>query len=516
LIVATYLLSFPYHPRLRSPNELSRLMQTRAIVDFGDLDLNRAMRVYGPIGDLSVVRGRYYPSKAPLMSFAAVPVYAVLRTLSGGKPGSVPEIPLVFWSRLFLTVAPTLAMLVVLRRFLAAHVAPVIADALTMTYALGTLAFSYSLLFMSHQTTAVLLFAAFYGIWHASRSSERRAGLLLAAGVLAALAVAAEYTSALCAGLLAVYVGLIASPRTARSVLTSVAMFGAGALPVLGLLMLYQAHVFGGPFDTGYQHLADVAYQPWHQGGFLGIKTPEPYALVMSLFSPLRGLLALSPVLILGFGGLGLLWRRKNSATPTRSLAVLTVLLVLGYLYFTASFSYASWGWTTGPRHLTGLVPFLLLPAALVFERLSDGQVRGVPAGLALGSVVVTSALTSINYIPDDISEGVFGLFLPLAERGDVLPSMLNVLGLVNPWGGWVCLLLVALVAMGLTGAIVRGRRWGAQLVLAAATAAVVLVSHWAAFKETPAERGALELLNRDWLATPGVRWRFWSWDGRE
>jgi hypothetical protein len=70
-------------------------------------------------------------------------------------------------------------------------------------------------------------------------------------------------------------------------------------------------------------------------------------------------------------------------------------------------------------------------------------------------------------------------------------------------------------MAAGLTGSIVRGRRWGAQLVLASATAAVFLVAHRTAFKDTPADHGAVELLDREWLATPGVRWRFWSWNGR-
>ncbi len=60
-VVAVYVLSFPYHPGLRSPNELCRLMQARAIVEFGDLDLNRAMQVYGSVGDLAVYRGALLP-----------------------------------------------------------------------------------------------------------------------------------------------------------------------------------------------------------------------------------------------------------------------------------------------------------------------------------------------------------------------------------------------------------------------------------------------------------------------
>ena len=128
-------------------------------------------------------------------------------------------------------------MLVLLRRFLVAFVSTPIADALVLTYAVGTLAFSYSLLFMSHQTTAVLLFVSFYVLWRAPRS-PRRVPLLALGGVLAALAVAAEYTSALCAGLLAIYVGLNALPRTRRRIAMEVIAYGVGAVPILGLLML--------------------------------------------------------------------------------------------------------------------------------------------------------------------------------------------------------------------------------------------------------------------------------------
>jgi hypothetical protein len=150
-------------------------------------------------------------------------------------------------------------------------------------------------------------------------------------------------------------------------------------------------------------------------------------------------LFALSPVLLLGFGGLGLLWRKRQLSEDARAFVIFTLLLVLGYLYFTASFSYASWGWTTGPRHLTVLVPFLLLPAALVLERFRDSSLRGLLAGLALASILVTGALTSINYIPDDVSDGVFALFVPLLARGNVFPTMLNPLGLPNPGRGSHC-----------------------------------------------------------------------------
>ncbi|HLL52143.1 MAG TPA: hypothetical protein VK447_01270, partial [Myxococcaceae bacterium] len=306
LVVALYALAFPYHPALRSPNELARLWQARAIVEFGQLELNRTIREYGYVGDLSQREGRLYSSKAPLLSFLAVPIYAALKVVGGGHKYAVGELPLVYFSRLLLTVLPTLGLLVLLRRFLLAYVSPAVADGVTATYALGSLAFSYSLLFMSHQATAVLLFASFYALWRCAEEDgawgER--GYVLA-GAAAGAALMAEYTSAL--GVLALVVYAVLSlvrrplaPRERRSrLLRAVGLAVLGALPFVAVLMWYHTVCFGGPLESGYKHLNDAAYQPWHLGGFMGIRTPDPRAFALSFFSSLRGLFTLSPFLLL-------------------------------------------------------------------------------------------------------------------------------------------------------------------------------------------------------------------------
>jgi hypothetical protein len=486
-------------------------MQTRALVDFGELSLNRAMRVYGPIGDLSFFQGCYYPSKAPFLSFAATPIYAVLKALSGGQLGSVPEIPLVYFSRLFLTVLPTLVSLVFIRRFLAAYVPLPIADTVTVAYALGTLAFSYSLLFMSHQTTASLLFLGFYVGWCISRNALAVPWLPLS-GFLVGLAVTAEYTSALAAlGITAFAVG--AANTEWRGRLRALAFFVAGALPPALALLAYHSACFGGPLETGYRHLADLAYQPWHLGGFLGITTPQLDALVGSFFSPLRGLFALSPMLLLGFLGLRTLWR-DTSQTELRPLAVFTIGLTASYVYFTSSFSYASWGWTSGPRHLTGLIPFLLFPAALAIARTTGVLGRGICTGLVLASIAVTTLVTAVNYIPDDVSDAVFGLFVPLARSGDVLPALPALFGWPNPVPGFLVLLLVSVVAAIVGWALLKPPR-ATVVITAAGVLLVVLAFHRLAYTDSPNDRAAVALLQRIWLTPDGLRVSFWSNDGR-
>lgn len=543
LVVALYVLAFPYHPGLRSPNELCRLWQTRALVEYGTLDINQALRDYGPVGDLSVFNGKYYPSKAPLMSFAAVPVYWVLRAIGGGHLYAVPELPLVFWTRFFLTILPTFFLLFLLRRFLGTYLPANVTDALVITYALGTLAFSYSLLFMSHQSTAVLLFTAFYALWRCGRGDWKERGYLVA-GAFAGATVAAEYTGALGVLMLVLYAAITflihrQVPLAARlkGLARAAGLATLGALPFVVALAAYHKACFGDALTTGYKHLNDAGYQGWHVGGFLGIKLPDPHAFLMSFFSPLRGLFMLAPFLLFALPGLYLFWKRTRPASKAgantslldprggadtaandRAILWLTLLLLAGYAYFTSSFSYVSWGWTSGPRHMTGLVPFLLLPAGLVLVELKRAKgpahfLLALAAGLCAASIVVTGAITFVNYIPDDVSEPLFGLALPLFRDGFVTPSVLGVLGIPNPAAGEILVALLLLsagaVVLLLVVPVGEARAESRAGMIGNAVGALVVVALFIALHSAFARGDAHDLaatnfLKSVWLTPPG------------
>ncbi|MDY7227012.1 hypothetical protein [Hyalangium rubrum] len=521
VLVALYVLAFPYHPGLRSPNELCRLWQTRALVEYGTLDINQALQDYGYVGDLSVKDGRYYPSKAPLLSFAAVPVYAALRVVGGGFRYAVPEVPLVFFSRLLLTVLPTLVMLWGVRRFLRAYVSEAVADAVTVTYGLGSLAYSYSLLFMSHQTTAVLLFGSFYALWRCARGEWRERGYVVA-GAYAGATVAAEYTGAMAVLGLVLYAVLTLlwrqEPMRARLVRLGRAagLATVGALPFVVGLMLYHQAAFGHPLESGYKYLNDAAYQPWHLGGFLGIRYPDPRAFVLSYFSPLRGLFTLSPFLLLALPGLVLLRRQGRASAEFRTLFWLSVVVLAGYTYFTSSFSYESWGWTTGPRHLTGLVPFLLLPAGLVLERLRAGGARwllGAAAAACTASIVITGTATFINYVPDDVSTAFFGLAVPLLKAGYLPPTVLNFWGMTQPLAGLPLLLGLLGVASWVFVRLGASQSYKPSLdtLLGGVAACALLFGAQGLTPKHPAQdHGAVRHLQSVWLTPPHRPLSFW------
>src|SRR5262249_35277744 len=153
----------------------------------------------------------------------------------------------------------------------------------------------------------VLLFVSFYSLWRTLRGDWKLSGHLLA-GAFAGAALAAEYTSAIGIAGLVLYGAIAtlsrtyASPsRKIRSAATGLALATVGAAPFVVALMLYHLACFGHPLRTGYQYLNDAAYQPWHVGGFLGIRLPDGRAFLLSLFSPLRGLFVLAPFLLLAF-----------------------------------------------------------------------------------------------------------------------------------------------------------------------------------------------------------------------
>lgn len=514
LVTALSLLAFPYHPKLRSPNELCRLWQSRALVDFGTLSINGVMKQRGPVGDLSctatvrdnegekllpcvgpeaprgnVVAVHYYPSKAPLLSFAAAPVYWVLTKVQGGQ---VSELSQVFWSRLFVTVLPSLLFLLLLRRFLEAYVSPATAGLFTVVYAVGTMAFTYAETFMSHQVTAVLLFSSFYCAWRVERGEWRLRGYVLA-GVAAGAAVVSEYTASL--GVLCVAAYTIAARwRRWPELAKAAGLVIAGSAPLLALLCWYHAATFGSPFVSGYKFLNDAGYMHWHQGGFLGIRVPIFAALIHSFFSPLRGLFALSPVLAAAFFGF------KAVKERDRAVFVFLVVLVAAHTYFTSSFDHTSWGWTVGPRHLVSMVPFLFLPIAMLWEQ-SAGPRRAVIAGLSLTSLLAASLVGLLAYVPDTVSTSVWALAMPLLSDGFFPVSWLAA-WVPNPASGAVLLLLVGALTAWLASAFWKER------VIPVVVVAVVLAHFGAlrlATRYDTGDVGGLQFMESVWLAPRGV-----------
>lgn len=464
-IFVLYAFLFPWIPALHSPNEVSRLMQARAIVDHHTVGLNEEMARWGGVGDLAQKDGRLYPNKAPGVSFAGAPVYAALRLARGGAD-RVTERAGIFFLRLLCVMLPAAFAAECLRRILALRMSAAGARAGATVFALGTIYWPYSTFLMSHGPVAACLVCCWYGLFRA-RAATDPTRLYALAGFAAGCAVLVEYTGAILLPPLAVY-GFV----TARHKKSAVATALAAGLPPILLLAAYHTAAYGSPWRTGYAYLVNRTFAQWHSRGFEGVGAPSLRALAGSFFDSARGLFVWCPWLLLGVPGLATLWKRD------RADALLCASALLLYGWFTASFTYEAWGWCVGPRHITPLCAFLALPAASFAEWLAAHRAGFVAMALGAWSIAnMALAVAVCPYIPEELTNPLHQLVLPLLARGlhshDLLSLALHTAGpwTLVPWAA----LLAYFVANALLGwARPKSRALDGGLALASACALFV------------------------------------------
>src|ERR1700722_1170091 len=332
LLVVLVVVPYPYFPIIRSPNEGSRLYQARAIVDDGTFALDGELRRYGQMGDLSHSERGYFPNKAPGASILGAGVYWIARLFVGGEGSRISNETLQYLLRLFCSAVPTLLLLYFLRPLLWRWAGDgVAADLALVAYTLGSLAYTYGLLYFGHQLTAVCLMGSFLAIEASRRKPTGEIWLVALAGFLAGAAILVEYPGALAALPLGLYV-LWTFPRRWQGVLA----FGLGSLPPQILLLWYHKVCFGSPFAIGYRNNVSAQFNQWTSRGFMGVSTPTWEGFWGSLISPARGLFIFSPFLLLAFYGIARAWKQPDLKRPAILIAVMAVL----YLLFAASFVY--------------------------------------------------------------------------------------------------------------------------------------------------------------------------------
>ena len=483
LVLTAYAWLFPWIPALRSPNELSRLYQARAIVEDHALSVNEQIARHGPVGDLSVKDGRYYPNKAPGVSFLGAAVFAAVRAVH--RAGPVGEAAEVFWARLLVCMVPGALAAELLRRILRRRFDAELSTAGALVFALGTIFWPYSTLLMSHGPTAAALVASWWAIErgqdssrlelrHGGAAGRARLRWWALAGFLAGWAVLLEYTSALALPPLLLYA--LAGGRSRPPPRVVVAGFLAFLAPIL-VLALYHRAAFGGAFETGYGHLVNPAFATWHARGFLGIGTPSLRALAASFVDPARGLFAWSPLLALGVPGLVLLARRD------RALGLLCAAQLALYALFTSSFTYEAWGWVVGPRHITSVCAFLVPPALAAAEWLRSRGLGFVAAGLALtGMASLALTMAVCPYLPEELTNPLWQLVVPLARAGlHSRDALALALGARSSWTliPWIVVVVAAAAWTTLVlAARQTPRRGWMQLVPALAVALAVAALH--------------------------------------
>jgi len=380
--------------------------------------------------DVAYTDGHYYSVKPPGLSIVTLPLYAGLRKAGGegvardarirgeshGNPWGArtlptesygysrkraiaaraviaDDAPMVWALGLLGVLVPALILLVVVRRMVE-RVSPGTGTAAALTLGVGTMILPFSTLYFSHVLSALLAFGAFALLW---REREREGGregaarplALAGAGLLAGLAVVFEYPLLIAAAI----IGLYAITRRGGSLIGRAGAYGGGVAAGTAPLLAYNVWAFGSPFHLSYENAVARVGKNGHatlglnDGGIFGITFPRIGDGLELLFSG-RGLLTLTPVIVLAIAGVIVMYRDGRHRTEARVI----LAIAIAFFVYNAGYWLPLGGGSPGPRFLIPILPFLAIGLGLAWR-------RWPAVTLALSAISATSmAVATISY----------------------------------------------------------------------------------------------------------------------
>lgn len=470
LIVTSYAWMFS---SVSVPNERTRAYLTVALVDHGTLAIDAPLQRFGGVYDLAQFGGHFFTDKAPGSSLLAVPIYALVRTVTAADAWDIVSLCNLF--RTWLVLPFGLLGFVLLRGLLRdAGVSEGARDVSSLAFSLGSPMLHYSGAFYGHVPVAALVLAAVWclaragRVWPAAHGGGRDWAWLIGAGACAGLAGLIEYQAIVLGAVLAV--PIFFGPR--RRLALGLAAYAAGAIPFAAVLLWYNARAFGGPFELSYQHLAGASLQELHGFGLAGATRPTLKVLDPMFTSPHRGLLSGSPLLAFGLGVLPFLRKRLGTA--------LWITLLLSSVYFVLIVSSSSvWfgGWSFGLRLLIPVFGLLAFAAAAGFDAVERFPVAQTLLRACAIFAVLYHAIVVAGFaeLPPDFRRPLPDAIIPMLRAGWVSPNLACKLFGLSTWNLAPLAALVA-IAAGVIAWPRAGER-SARVCSAAASVAAALLA---------------------------------------
>jgi hypothetical protein len=249
--------------------------------------------------------------------------------------------------------------------------------------------------------------------------------------------------------------------------------FGAGALPPLVAWGLSNYLAFGSPFTLGQHNVADAYYFKLLNTGLAGgVGLPRLGDLGEVLFGRQRGILFLSPFLVLAPVGWWRLWRENQ-----RPEALTASGATLGILLLVISLPYWHGGWAVGIRYFVPAIPFCLVGVAAAINNTRDNHLT-LPLFQLLGLISIAhvglSAATFPTF-PSEFTDPVYQLAWPLFREGALMPPSVFLGGMERAFWILIMVLVGAVVLLSpawtrrdlVSGAVAAGLAAAALLVLA-------------------------------------------------
>jgi hypothetical protein len=344
-------------------NVNSRICLTYAIVERGTFEIDYYQQFQQlKTSDISFFNGHYYSDKIIGASLlGTIPMLAVSATerLSGHKfSWNAKRYTVELFTVRLLGAVSAIVLFWILLIFGASTKA---APFLTLAYFFGTQVFSVSMIFVSYVPALFFILISYLTLLRDRENLSVR--VLSIAGFFSGAAMLCEYMATIATSGLFLY-ALYHSKRR----LSSIAFLVGAALP-LSLFLFYTINVLGRP-AIPYYYEAKESFRAGMSRGLLGIEAFNPTVLYLLTFDRYRGLFYHSPFLLLTIAGWVAMWRYPSR----RSDLLLSIMIVISYLFFNASY-YLWWGgFTNGPRHLILSIPFLIIPLVSLWNYSKVGR----------------------------------------------------------------------------------------------------------------------------------------------
>jgi hypothetical protein len=326
--------------------------------------------------------------------------------------------PIVWALTLLGAVIPAVALLLLVR-WVAERIEPGYGTVAAITLGLGTIVMTFAAEYFSHVIAATLGFAAF-AVLFCEREGPARLSLIGAAGLLAGLAVSFEYPLGLVGAILFAYAAARPDRLRRAAVYAGGAVIGAAPALAFNLWALSSPLRFAYSYAVSVQGLTGHAELGLNSGGFFGIDLPRP-AAALELLIASRGLLTLTPVLVMGVVGAVIMRRRGY-----RAEAAVIGAVGISYFLYNAGYWLPFGGGSPGPRFLIPALPFLAIGLAPAYRRL---PLLTLALAIPSATLMLAGALTFPL-----IGENGIGVWANELGSGALEHTVLTVLGVHDGW----------------------------------------------------------------------------------
>ena len=351
-----------------NPNNTTRMFAAISLVEEGDATIDQFQHL---AMDHAKFGEHYYTDKAPGMTIMAMPAVwladqvtgdeALFHSPSLGDRGFVDYMILRVWLAAFFSSGLLVALGAVALYWTGLSLTGDRGAAMfgALGYAVATPTWGWATTIFGHAAVGALMLIGLAGLRFIAvngREPEAPAGRLYAAAALAAFALGwalvVEHQSVF--GVLAL---LLYGLWVTRSFALALRMRLLGVGVVAGIaalapLVIYNLVAFDTLFKVGYEGVEGFEGM---QQGVMGLTYPKPGVMYEILFGERRGILWLSPLLILAPFGLYAMTKRNS----LRAAGWLGIAGTIIYFLLNAAYVYWTGGNSTGPRHAMPAMAFL-------------------------------------------------------------------------------------------------------------------------------------------------------------